>query len=1630
MYFKMKKKRIYEPIVFSPKKDIVSPKPISGSSQFLTNDFLERNMPNSNPFLKCPKTSILSQLMPFNPIHRIIHPISNKGLETSTRHVHKIKLSDNRKFVLKCFTIEASNQRKLDNIAREFFIGRTFGTFTNYIAKVVDLRHLNYENEGKTELFTEMLIEYGGKSLDKYIGKLEEPEKINIIHQLIYILELSQKLGIAHFDIKPLNIIWNRKLQRLKIIDFGTSVTTFDSPENINKTINNNRLVGFTAMYAPPELIDVKNVVPLKADVFSFGKTIVEIFLNNTKILDIKDLDKFKEKLEVEFFTNYYEWTDFVLKCLEFKPENRPSFSEIRQIFDKIVCEKHGDLILPVINEKIDYYQIGNGYYNLRQYEVAALHYEIWLNDDFSENDIFCTVCSRLMALRLNLQEIDEKYTKTVEFSIEKYVKAYSTNGLYKLIQNFRAEVFNLTKTLTYDQSNFKTIIDNSIEIIIKEIESCIKNKELLIDFYRDIAENYNQHNNTEKQYIYLKKYANLLSTKTATDEINLSKELELLAVKFFEFNDDIEAMKLSQISTNILIKTYGNNDPNITKAYENIGSKFILSKNRDRAVKFYDKILELLLTKSKSTDYYKISRIYEILGDAYSHNFSETDTANIFIEYYEKAAEMLLKSQKNYFSEIIHLYEKIIEKCEKQKLDHRVYEYFNKIIELSKNKLGENHQKIAELYSNYANKILNLNQYEKSINYFLCSIRIIDDNNTNSQGFLVSQYDGLSKAFLLSGNNEKALEYCEIATEYRKNLSDNSNIGLSYAYLAEIYAFNKNHENAMKLCEKSCEENYEFTKKCDSNTIKGYELVLNAYLIDEHNMYEKAENCCEKCVLLISKLLKNDNKIPDLYMNLADYYKKMQNLAKVDEILQKSIKIITKLYKNVNTEVILEYYEKYADFFDSDLNIKTKIEWYNKCLSMYFEYKSHNTEKILQLQEKLVEFYVFVKDYDNSIKLLLQIFESTENQQNSPKLYYKISDLYEKINDLPKSEFYRKKAENLKLNNLALSDKYAEYHKMAEQYKNSNKFELAIQFYHKACDNPQSDILSKANLFEKIANCLYNLENYEHAIIYYQKSLEIKEKNLPSENQQVLYKEIAELFFKTHNYSESFKFFTHVIDLCSKYTEKTALDFIEIYDKLAEISAHLKNHEASVQYCITATDIRVDNKRDFLPYFMESYENLMKIYIILNMPEKAFECCENCEIYLSTVFCDNSNLYEIIASAYMSLSKIFEQTKKDYQNSIKSYMKAIEFYRNMFGENHHKIAENYDEIALKYAKFEQFEKCLEFCHKSTEIRKKILGETNKEIAVSYDFVIDWTRLQVKSPKISELIMKLQQTKEKIIGKDTIQNADILYKLSKECEWEHNFEKSLKLFYEAVQIKTKILGENHAEIIDLNDKLIIKYAEAEQFENAIKLCEKNTETRLMILSKITGNVIDSFVKLGSYYANKYPYQKYYEIILAVCEKCSSLISSKIGTDTPLIYEIYDKLSFEYFRNSERNLGCQLLCEQVKIFEKTSNSKPKIAQIYDRISDMSYLDNNVSRGFEFLVKSTEIKQQILPADSIELAKQYESLGEKYLKQGKKQEAIECYMKMGNIVNKNIEKGGSWEAGNLQRRFESIMGKLFE
>ena len=161
-----------------------------------------------------------------------------------------------------------TKQRRL-RLKQELTILNQVGKIPNAQQHFVTLKTSFLDKSGNLCIVTD-LIE-GNRLLDlmgQYPSGLPEASAKSVLKNIFLGVKLLHQNNIAHRDIKLENIIYDRKSQSLRLIDFGFATSTKSTGSD--ETTTSSQFCG-SIHYCAPEIVSEHPYVPEKVDIWALG---------------------------------------------------------------------------------------------------------------------------------------------------------------------------------------------------------------------------------------------------------------------------------------------------------------------------------------------------------------------------------------------------------------------------------------------------------------------------------------------------------------------------------------------------------------------------------------------------------------------------------------------------------------------------------------------------------------------------------------------------------------------------------------------------------------------------------------------------------------------------------------------------------------------------------------------------------------------------------------------------------------------------------------------------------------------------------------------------------------------------------------------------------------------------------------------------------------------------------------------------------------------------------------------------------------------------------------------------------------------------------------------------------------
>ena len=218
-----------------------------------------------------------------------------------------------------------------------------------------------YKNTGQIDDLSQLIFRYGGLDLKKFAklprNTLSVKKLIMNFMNIILGLKKMNDNGIMHSDIKPLNILYNKNIEKYSLIDFGFS-------GNINK-IKNDHMYNTEYIYWPK---DTKFTFLLSNSTISQKNSILtdinKYLADNSPCKTLREFEQL-DSTDMDYYQKLkmpkYIISELIYKYLQLNTLNPPKFQHyIRNLSLPITFDR--DQINNFVREsqnKIDIYSIG-----------------------------------------------------------------------------------------------------------------------------------------------------------------------------------------------------------------------------------------------------------------------------------------------------------------------------------------------------------------------------------------------------------------------------------------------------------------------------------------------------------------------------------------------------------------------------------------------------------------------------------------------------------------------------------------------------------------------------------------------------------------------------------------------------------------------------------------------------------------------------------------------------------------------------------------------------------------------------------------------------------------------------------------------------------------------------------------------------------------------------------------------------------------------------------------------------------------------------------------------------------------------------------------------------------------------
>lgn len=633
---------------------------------------------------------------------------------------------------------------------------------------------------------------------------------------------------------------------------------------------------------------------------------------------------------------------------------------------------------------------------------------------------------------------------------------------------------------------------------------------------------------------------------------------------------------------------------------------------------------------------------------------------------------------------------------------------------------------------------------------------------------------------------------------------------------------------------------------------------------------------------------------------------------------------------------------------------------------------------------------------HSNNTQSAIDSLENLLKQTKPEKSVFilgELSQLYHSV-DLNKSLSYAGKA--LEISEQENEQELIAYSNMyiGDVYYEMSRFQPAIEFYEKALDYfyEQRSPENKIYVYTKLGHSEKMLSNYNNALFYYQKPLNLylaEKDNKISEaynNIAIIYK-LQGLFNESLNYHEKALNASNLV-FDQEEIAKTLNYIGSLYWTNSQYDSSLQYFEKSLEIFRELEDTLGES--NILTNIGTIYKDIGEYKKALDYNSKALE--------LRT----NSGNRKLIANSYNHIGSIY-LANNDTENALEFYFTALKIRENI--QDILGIAQSQTNIALVYKKLNKHKESLEYLNKSL----------NNYINIGNRSYIANTINQIGSTqkKLNQFDLALESYLEALrIYKELHNNnkiASILINIGIIYDDINNFSKALESYSSALEIK-KETGDKK-EIAYTLHIIGNTYLKLKKYSEALNYYSEALDLRLEVGDKM--NIANSYKSIGNTLLELNEYDNSIDNL-----KKALKIREEMG-DMKGVSDILNDIGNFYAKIGNNTEALEYYLRTIEFCNKTNDQSLK-ALCLRKVGVIRLQSGLEMEGLDNINQSLEIGQNISNLELIKNA--YFELFQYYNKRGNKGKALDNYLNYTIVKDSINAKLNSQRLVEIQMNFE--------
>ncbi|WP_146052775.1 tetratricopeptide repeat protein, partial [Aquimarina sp. I32.4] len=491
------------------------------------------------------------------------------------------------------------------------------------------------------------------------------------------------------------------------------------------------------------------------------------------------------------------------------------------------------------------------------------------------------------------------------------------------------------------------------------------------------------------------------------------------------------------------------------------------------------------------------------------------------------------------------------------------------------------------------------------------------------------------------------------------------------------------------------------------------------------------------------------------------------------------------------NDTVVASQYYKKADSLLAEGEYDPSITYFTKAIPIYNKAKAW--KQLANSYNKISENQRYLGSYQESLfnakkALEIVITYSLVGSREEATALDNIGEYHFKNRKADQALLHFKKALSIREKILPSnhSDISKSYNSIGKTLTTKNELAASLEYLEKAIHPDFKGGSHFPDVYNNIARIQYVSGQYDKAIIYMQKALDIETVQSGESYKTARYcNNIGTIFERTGRYDEAIYHYTKALSIQKQITGENHPNIASYYINIGNVFSNKENYDKGLEYYQKAVNIKIEMYGDDDINLSDSYMNIGLIYYRKGNFNEALSYQKRALTLKEKTLQNN---HPEIALLLINTASV-HIAKEEYNKAIPLLNRALEILISSFGEYHPQVALVYTNMGSIYQGQQKLEKALFYYNKTIDVRVELFRKNDKLIGANYLSISSLYRQKKEFDRALEYSQKALDTYKKINSKGVIRAYNRIGSIYLE---KKEYDKALVYYHKAIKENSRV----------------------------------------------------------------------------------------------------------------------------------------------------------------------------------------------------------------------------------------------